>query len=331
MPRKRLVKYGLVGVGIFALVASYNVGWTIAQSAHESADGGKPVSTPEPTKIPVKDAIRKDNGGGIDPELGTIQEPDLSDVQPALRTDGSGDWKTPDQIARDKAKSQAQKDAEAILAAEKSNDATNSAELPKLSTPKIPIIPINLLFPQSQTNVGVKKEFEDEIRGSSALFYGVNRETGQALKFRIAAGRAVNFNQLTIVMKGCFRSNANESPESWAYVDIIDNGEAPKPQLAVIASRNRVKAHQNNSPKLLKHGWIIASSPDVTPIDHPNLNVTLMRCEGGIGQQTAAIEAPKAASSNKTAKTNKPKALPAKKPVEKSQAESEVNSALEVD
>jgi hypothetical protein len=302
-------KYAKIGLSAFAaiiLVASYKVGWTIAQSAQESPDGGRPVSEPEPSRIPVKEQIKRDTSGGIDPELGTIQEPDLSDVQPALRTDGDGDWKTPDQIAREKLKEQAKKDAEALLRFGENNNTAQGGELPKLMAPKIPVIPMNLLFPQNPTVAGATK-YADEIRGTTALFFGLNRETGQSMRFRVAVGKAVSYNQITINLKNCFRSNPDEPRESWAYVDVIDNGEPPHPQLAVLAQRNRAKMREANGRKLIKQGWIIASSPDVTAIDHPFLDVFLLQCEGGVDPVVAnAVPTTEVKTGKKKAKTDSP-------------------------
>ena len=303
-------KYAKIGFSALAavlLVATYKVGWTIAQSAQESPDGGRPVSEPESSRIPVKDQVKKDNSGGIDPELGTIQEPDLSDVQPALRTDGQGDWKTPDQIARDKLKAQAERDAAALLRFGENGNVAQSGEMPKLMGPKIPIIPMNLLFPQNPAVVGATK-YADEIKGTTALFFGLNRETGQSMRFRVAVGKAVNYDQITINLKNCFRSNPDEPRESWAYVDVIDNGEPPRPQLAVLAQRNRAKMREANGRKLIKQGWIIASSPDVTAIDHPFLDVFLLQCEGGVDPVVASA-APliEAKTSKKKVTTDSPK------------------------
>lgn len=203
---------------------------------------------------------------GIDSELGTIQESDVKEVEPALRVEGDGEWTAPDSNNN-------------------ANANTEGLNLPKLTAPTIPIISINQLFPPDSFVIGEEKKVSRDIKGTSALFIGINRETGYLLNFRVPVGTSVNFEGLNIKVSGCFHSHPEDPLESWAYVDIVENNLDIRQQIAVIPARDRQRRKQKLENAIVKHGWIMASSPNVTPIDHSIYDVKLLTCEGGIMPQ----------------------------------------------
>lgn len=233
---------------------------------------------------------------GIDSELGTIQESDIKEVEPALRVEGDGEWTAP----------------------ESNNNVNTNIEvqnLPKLIAPTIPIISINQLFPPDSFVPGEEKKVSRDIKGTSALFIGINRETGYLLNFRVPVGTSVNFEGLNIKVSGCFHSHPEDPFESWAYVDIVENNLDIRQQIAVIPARDRQRRKQKLENVNIKHGWIMASSPNVTPIDHAIYDVKLITCEGGIIPQVQNISVPA-----NVKKANKPKLAVTKAKQEKSPA-----------
>lgn len=192
--------------------------------------------------------------------------------------------------------------------------------LPRMVPPDIPIIPIDLLFPKSTQTVTKEAEVNNEIAGSYIIMFGVNRMTGQSLEFKIPVGTAVNYERLTIKATACYKSAPNEPDESWGYVDVIDNGEPYRPQLAILPQRNSAQVRAAQGAKIIKHGWIMASSPDVTPIDHPLYDLKLVSCSGGAAGERAPIiasnPAPEEDKKDQPAKVQNNKAAPQKKHAE---------------
>ncbi len=63
---------------------------------------------------------------------------------------------------------------------------------------------------------------------------------------------------LNITVYSCFTEPPDEVPEDYVLVDIFDNFE--------------------NSQESLYRGWMISSSPDVTPLEHPIYDLWLLDC-----------------------------------------------------
>ena len=63
---------------------------------------------------------------------------------------------------------------------------------------------------------------------------------------------------LNIKVYSCFTEPPNEIPEDYVLIDVKDNFQ--------------------NEDKLIFRGWMISSSPDVTPIEHPIYDLWLIGC-----------------------------------------------------
>lgn len=265
---------------IFGTIGAVSIGSLVAQPTN-SNNGEIDISTPEPAPNPVKDSeIKHDDNGGIDPELVQIQEPDDVDLDPSLKTSDDSE-----RVAKPRVDS---KDAENLKKAIAENT-DKDKEKEKTKVASIPFIPINLLFPQGSAAVTKTVQFE-ELPGTSVLMLGFNRDTGQRMQFRVNVGSTVNFENLSISVGACYKSKPEYPNESWAYVDVVDKGGENLNQLAVLAQRNRAKLKEAQGAHRLRKGWIIASSPTVTPIDHAIYDLTLIRCEGGAANATITPE-----------------------------------------
>jgi hypothetical protein len=84
-------------------------------------------------------------------------------------------------------------------------------------------------------------------------------------------------------VSGCFMSHPEDTFESWAYVEVSDMGRADRKQLAVLPQRDRNRVKAATGERIIRKGWVIASSPSVTPIDHPLYDMWLINCEGNGG------------------------------------------------
>ena len=254
-------------------------------TAQPSSDptGAEGVSTPAPTPNPVKDAVSAPKADeGMDPELGSIQDGNNQGIDPALRTDKDGNWVDGSTKAKDA-----------------SADTNSRSNMPMPAMPVIPTILIEALFPKDEVNPETGARPINENLGTSVVILGLNRDTGQSLRFRVSQNQKVNFGNLTVQLHACYRAAPLDADESWAHVEIIDNGRPMVTQLAVLPKRNRARRRAQNAARTIKNGWIIASSPTVTPIDHPIYDIALIACEGGATTRTLVVQNPASLSGAK--------------------------------
>ncbi|MCZ8207581.1 MAG: DUF2155 domain-containing protein [Aquidulcibacter sp.] len=116
----------------------------------------------------------------------------------------------------------------------------------------------------------------------------LDREKGTNVRVRVPVGSQVTYGSLRLKLSACYASNPEDALESWAYVEVTDMGRQNNNQLAVLPQRNRRDMREANRERVIRKGWIIASSPAVTPIDHPTYDMWLVSCEGAVAPTSAA-------------------------------------------
>ena len=267
MATKNVLKWIVPSALIIGIVGFVSIHYSFAQQAGNDAQPNIPLA-------PENNKKNDQPNTGVDPELVQVNEPDSVDLDPSLAS-ANDDNKTKTKIDPDNVNELKQ-----ALGGDDKKSENSGLVMPKLVGANIPTIPVNLLFPQGQTQQVANTKIE-ELSGTSVLMLGTDRSTGQSLKFRIPVGSAVKYQNINIAVSACYKSRPDSLPESWAYVDVVDMGEPQLPQVAVLAQRNRAKMREAEGPHRLRKGWIIASSPYVTAIDHPVYNISLLACEGG--------------------------------------------------
>ncbi|WP_417318327.1 DUF2155 domain-containing protein [Emcibacter sp.] len=81
----------------------------------------------------------------------------------------------------------------------------------------------------------------------------------------------VRFGTLEIVMRHCRSNPPEETPESVAFLEITDIGQGKK------------------SEKVFS-GWMFASSPAVSPLEHPVYDIWVTRCKMVSGEASPPSE-----------------------------------------
>jgi hypothetical protein len=102
-----------------------------------------------------------------------------------------------------------------------------------------------------------------------AVLEGLDKITARISKFEAPVGAPVQFGTLAIRVRDCEKSPPEETPESAAFVEIDETrtGEV----------RTRVFS-----------GWMFASSPALSALEHPVYDVVLLDCKAASGSPRAA-------------------------------------------
>ncbi|MCC7275044.1 MAG: DUF2155 domain-containing protein [Alphaproteobacteria bacterium] len=96
----------------------------------------------------------------------------------------------------------------------------------------------------------------------TAVLQALDKILGRTSTFEAKVGQPTRFGTLEIVVRACRERPPEEPPESTAFIEIDDQrpGEA----------RRRVFS-----------GWMFASSPSVSALEHPVYDVWLKACKPG--------------------------------------------------
>lgn len=94
----------------------------------------------------------------------------------------------------------------------------------------------------------------------TAILQGLDKVTGRVVTIDAPVGAPVHFGTLEIIARSCHKRPPEEQPESAAFLDIweIRSGQAA-------AS--------------LFRGWMFASSPALSALEHPVYDIWVLDCE----------------------------------------------------
>jgi len=97
------------------------------------------------------------------------------------------------------------------------------------------------------------------IESNTALLQGLDKVTARVSTFEANLNTEVRFGTLEIIVKKCIRTPPEETPESAAFLEIRD-----------------IKPGQDL--EILFTGWMFASSPSLSAMEHPVYDVWIIGC-----------------------------------------------------
>ena len=116
---------------------------------------------------------------------------------------------------------------------------------------------------------------EDAIPSDSetpiALLQGLDKITARVSTFEAPVSQMVRFGTLQIVARNCQKRPPTEPPESAAFLEIVDQ-------------------HPDTPPVELFTGWMFASSPALSGLEHPVYDVWVLDCLTTAGTTGEGVE-----------------------------------------
>lgn len=108
---------------------------------------------------------------------------------------------------------------------------------------------VSVLATQAQEQVGVQT-------AHGAVLRALDTMTGQLEDMDISVGQTLTFKRLEITLGDCRYPLEHPESEAYAFLNIRDIRE--------------------NTPRF--QGWMVASSPALSAMDHPRYDVWVLRC-----------------------------------------------------
>jgi hypothetical protein len=135
--------------------------------------------------------------------------------------------------------------AMALLAAVSANAQTPPAPSPMPSAP----------IPQPQL-AGTDLSFD------TAVLQGLDKVTARVVTVEAPVGAPVHVGALEIIVRACKKRRPEDQPESAAFLDIWE-------------------LHRDQPAAALFRGWMFASSPALSAMEHPVYDIWVLDCRGG--------------------------------------------------
>lgn len=93
----------------------------------------------------------------------------------------------------------------------------------------------------------------------TAVLQGLDKITARVSTIEAPIGKAVHFGALEITVNACDKRPPEEPPESTAFLEVVER-------------------KVNEEPHLLFRGWMFASSPAVSALEHPVYDIWVLDC-----------------------------------------------------
>ena len=108
-----------------------------------------------------------------------------------------------------------------------------------------------------------------EVEPLGAILQGLNKTTARVSTIEAPLGQPARFGTLRIVARACHKKPPTETPESTAFLEIVDI-RPDSPAISVFT------------------GWMFASSLSVSALEHPVYDVWVIDCRMVVMPETAA-------------------------------------------
>jgi hypothetical protein len=103
-----------------------------------------------------------------------------------------------------------------------------------------------------------------------AVLQGLDKTTARVSKFEGPLDTPVKFGTLTITVRACRKRPPEEPPESAAFLEIDDRRPG------------------DEQPQRVFSGWMFASSPALSAMDHPVYDIGVLDCRTASGESGKA-------------------------------------------
>lgn len=116
-----------------------------------------------------------------------------------------------------------------------------------------------------------------------ATLQGLDKATGRISTLKAPINSPIKFGTLTITARYCYKASPEDPPESAAFLEIDDQ-------------------QPNEKPKNIFTGWMFASSPAISAIDHVIYDISVSGCKNPRRSEMpapAVTETPKSADDQK--------------------------------
>ena len=94
----------------------------------------------------------------------------------------------------------------------------------------------------------------------TVILQGLDKITARVTTIEAPVGKPVTFGSLSITARHCDKNPPEETPEAVAFLEIVD-------------------AKPGEAPVKLFSGWMFASSPAVSALEHPVYDVWVIDCK----------------------------------------------------
>ena len=116
----------------------------------------------------------------------------------------------------------------------------------------------------------------DAARHKRVLLRGLDKITGRIVPIDLPVNTPISFGSLRITARDCHKTPPEETPEISAFLEISDVGLMGQSDL--LTEGQRAVLVSEEGAKQVFSGWMFASSPAISALEHPVYDVWVIDC-----------------------------------------------------
>lgn len=115
------------------------------------------------------------------------------------------------------------------------------------------------------------------VKQDRATLRALDKITGRSTDITVKVGEPVVYGSLKVELKACFQTPPEEVPESAAFLRIASTKPVAVDTMEAAVAAGTVSTVSDENP-LLFSGWMYASSPGLSALEHPVYDIWVIRC-----------------------------------------------------
>lgn len=115
------------------------------------------------------------------------------------------------------------------------------------------------------------------VKQDRATLRALDKITGRSSDITVKVGEPVVYGSLKVELKACFQTPPEEVPESAAFLRIASTQPVAVDTMEAAVAAGTVSTVSDENPVLFS-GWMYASSPGLSALEHPVYDIWVIRC-----------------------------------------------------
>ena len=115
------------------------------------------------------------------------------------------------------------------------------------------------------------------VQKDTATLRALDKITGRSTDIDVKVGEPVVFGSLKVELQGCYQTPPEEAPESAAFLKIASTQPVAVETMEAAVDAEDVETVSEDNPELFS-GWMYASSPGLSALEHPVYDIWVIRC-----------------------------------------------------
>lgn len=114
----------------------------------------------------------------------------------------------------------------------------------------------------------------ENIKGDLAVVRALDKVTATTKDYNVAVGDTLRYGSLEITIKHCEKRPPEETPETFVFLQVLEPGKKADKQ----EEPTDEEALEQEDPEKLFSGWMFASSPALSSLEHPVYDIWVLDC-----------------------------------------------------